>query len=86
MKGKKIVFVSMSCDEDKAVWEKYVKEQRLSGVQLWMGKGKDMKDFYQIQSVPRFILLDKKGDIVDAFMTRPSDEKTKETLIKLKGI
>ncbi len=86
MKGKKIVFVSMSCDEDKAVWEKYVKEQRLSGVQLWMGKGKDMKDFYQIQSVPRFILLDKKGDIVDAFMTRPSDKKTKETLIKLKGI
>lgn len=86
MKGKKIVFVSISCDENKAEWEKYVKEQRLGGVQLCMGKGKEMKDFYQIQSIPRFILLDKKGNIVDAYMTRPSDEKTKRTLMKLKGI
>ena len=86
MKGKKIVFVSISCDENKAKWEKYVKEQCLGGVQLYMGKGKDMKDFYQIQSIPRFILLDKKGNIVNAYMTRPSDEKTKKTLIKLKGI
>ena len=51
-----------------------------------MGKGKDVKNFYQIEAIPRFILLDKKGNIVDAYMTRPSDEKTKKTLIKLKGI
>ena len=86
MKGKKIVFVSISCDENKAEWEKYVKKQCLGGVQLYMGKGKDMKNFYQIEAIPRFILLDKKGNIVDAYMTRPSDEKTKKTLIKLKGI
>lgn len=45
-----------------------------------------MMSFYVVESIPRFILLDKKGRIVDAFMTRPSNEKTKETLMKLKGI
>ena len=34
MHGKKIVFVSISCDKDKAAWEKMVKEQGLGGVQL----------------------------------------------------
>lgn len=85
-RGKKIVFMSISCDTDKAAWEKYVKEEQLGGLQLWMGKGKDMKDFYDIQTIPRFILLDRKGNIVDAWMTRPSDKKTKETLLNLKGI
>ena len=63
-----------------------MKEEQLGGLQLWMGKGKDMKDFYGIQTIPRFILLDRKGNIVDAWMTRPSDKKTKETLLNLKGI
>ncbi len=86
MKGKKIVFMSISCDTDKAAWEKYVKEQQLGGIQLWMGNGKDIKDFYGVRTIPRFILLDRKGNIIDANMTRPSDEKTKTTLLKLKGI
>ena len=34
MHGKKIVFVSISCDKDKAAWEKMVKEKGLEGVQL----------------------------------------------------
>lgn len=87
MKGKKIVFVSLSTDQNKAVWEKFVKENDMDGIQLFAGdKGKEMMSFYVVESIPRFILLDKKGRIVDAFMTRPSNEKTKETLMKLKGI
>ena len=37
MHGKKIVFVSISCDKDKAAWEKMVKEKGLEGVQLHNG-------------------------------------------------
>ena len=66
---------------------KFVKENDMDGIQLFAGdKGKEMMSFYVVESIPRFILLDKKGRIVDAFMTRPSNEKTKETLMKLKGI
>lgn len=86
MKGRKIVFVGMSFDENKAVWEKFVRENEMTGIQLHLGKGKEMKDFYRIQGIPRFILLDKKGNIVNADMTRPSQQETKETLMALKGI
>ena len=87
MKGKKIVFVGMSTDTDKKKWETFVEKNGLGGIQLFQGKkGGEFKRFYMIDYIPRFILLDKKGRIVDAFMTRPSDEKTKEKLIKLKGI
>lgn len=43
--------MSISCDTDKAAWEKYMKEEQLGGLQLWMGKGKDMKDLYGIQTI-----------------------------------
>lgn len=87
MKGKKIVFVSLSADRDKAAWKKFVKENEMAGIQLFAGEaGKEMMSFYVVESIPRFILLDKKGRIIDAFITRPSNEKTKEVLMKLRGI
>ncbi|WP_303326822.1 TlpA family protein disulfide reductase [Butyricimonas paravirosa] len=86
MKRKKIVFVSISIDENKKEWKTFVEMEKLGGIQLYAGKVKDLVSFYGIDAIPRFILLDKKGNIVNAFMTRPSDKKTKETLMILKGI
>lgn len=87
MEGKKIVFVGISSDSNQQAWEKFVKEKEMGGIQLFMGKKKqEMMHFFLINSIPRFILLDKKGRIVEAYMSRPSDEKTKESLLKLKGI
>ncbi len=41
MHGKKIVFVSISCDKDKAAWEKMVKETRFgrSSITQWRRSG-----------------------------------------------
>ena len=41
---------------------------------------------YGVKAIPRFILLDKKGRVIDPDMTRPSDPETDETLRALKGI
>lgn len=84
--GKKIVFVSMSVDENRSVWQKFVKEREMGGVQLNAEGNETFMEAYRIKGIPRFILLDKKGKIVDADMTRPSDPKTLERLLKLKGI
>ena len=70
----------------KKEWKTFVEMEKLGGIQLYAGKVKDLVSFYGIDAIPRFILLDKKGNIVNAFMTRPSDKKTKETLMILKGI
>ena len=86
MKGKNIVFVSISVDKDKAAWEKMVKEQQLGGIQLHTGGDRGLLNAYEIKGIPRFILLDKEGKIVNPNMSRPSSTTTLGTLNALKGI
>lgn len=86
MAKKKIVFVSLSCDENHGKWVKMVKKDKLKGVQLCMGKDMTFRQVYGITSIPRFILLDKEGKIVNAMMTPPSDPQTVKTLLALPGI
>lgn len=85
-KGKNIHFVSLSCDQDKAAWEKMVKEDKLGGIQLHNGGDNAFMDSFMIRGIPRFILLDREGKIYAADMSRPSNPKTVETLNGLEGI
>ena len=85
--GKDIVFVSVSMDKPKLnnKWKQFVKDQKLTGVQLFSTnafKTKLAKD-YKINSIPRFILFDKEGKIIDGDAKRPSDPKLKKQLIKI---
>lgn len=79
-KGMNIAFVSLSCDRDKAKWEKMVKDDQLGGIQLWGDEDNDFLRKYRAQAIPRFIFLDPNGRIVNPDMTRPSDPKTMEAL------
>ncbi|MEG1950654.1 MAG: TlpA disulfide reductase family protein [Odoribacter sp.] len=85
-KAKNINFVSISCDQDKAAWEKKVKDDKLEGIQLHNGGNNEFMDAYMVTGIPRFILLDREGKIVSADMSRPSESKTVETLNALEGI
>lgn len=85
-KGKNIHFVSISCDQDKAAWEKMVKEDKLGGIQLHNGGDNEFMDFYMINGIPRFILLDREGKIVAANAPRPSNPETVKLFNSLKGI
>lgn len=84
--GKNIEFLSLSVDHDKAKWEAKVKSGDLSGVQLLIGRGSSFQRAYNIDGIPRFILLDKEGKIVNNEMTRPSSEDTERILNALEGI
>ena len=81
--GKNIVFVSISTDRDRKVWEKLVKTEELEGVQLYGGKGNSFIEAFVVRNIPRFILLDREGKIIEADMTRPSDPRTIEVLDSL---
>lgn len=78
--GMNIAFVSISCDRDKAKWSAMVKDQELTGIQLWGDEDNDFLSKYRVQSIPRFIFLDPNGRIVNPDMTRPSDPKTIEAI------
>jgi len=76
-KGKNIAFVSLSVDtaKDHDKWKKMVEEKSLGGIQVFADKDwkSDFVQAYGINSIPRFILVDPKGNVVDADAKRPSD-------------
>lgn len=84
---KNIEFVSISVDKPEAheTWAKMVKEESLGGIQLFADNNFEsefIKD-YGINAIPRFILLDPEGNIVDSDASRPSDPKLKELFNEL---
>ncbi len=85
-KDRNIHFVSISCDRDKTNWEKMVKKEKLGGIQLHNGGDNSFLDFYMITGIPRFILLDREGKIIDTNATRPSNPETAKTFDTLEGI
>ncbi|MDA9335138.1 TlpA family protein disulfide reductase [Flavobacteriaceae bacterium] len=83
---RNIEFVSISVDDDRrsgtmekanADWKKMVAEKELTGVQLFTGTGwnADFIQDYKVSGIPRFILIDPNGNIVDADAPRPSSKK-----------
>lgn len=80
-KGKNIEFVSISVDNvdgrrgSRESWLQMVEKDQLGGVQLFADKdfnSQFIRD-YNINSIPRFILVDPNGNIVDPNAIRPSD-------------
>jgi thiol-disulfide isomerase/thioredoxin len=83
--NKNIEFVSISVDKNKEAWKKMVKDKKLGGIQLHYGNNNDLSEAYEVTGIPRFILLDNKGNIVDPNAPRPSSPKLIE-LLKEQGI
>lgn len=90
-KDKNIQFLSISIDDAmrsgggdleaaKNKWRTMVKEENLVGMHLFSDKNWE-SDFirnYNIQGIPRFILIDPNGNVVDPNAPRPSSEKLVE--------
>ncbi len=77
--GKNIEFVSISIDQarDHEKWKAMVDEKKLGGIQLFADKDGEsafVKE-YEIQGIPRFILIDAEGNIIDSNAPRPSSKK-----------
>ncbi len=82
-----IVFMSVSIDKmkDKEKWLNMVEEKELSGVQLMADNDwkSSICEDYAIRGIPRFILIDKDGNILDKNAPRPSSSEIKEVLADL---
>ena len=81
-RDKNIVFVSISVDKEavKSTWKQMVADEELEGVQLFSDNSFDSEfmDAYAVNSIPRFILIDPDGKIVDQEAPRPSFKKTRD--------
>lgn len=79
---KNIKFMSISADQpkDEQKWRDMIKEKDLHGIQLLADNATEsqfLTDYY-IYGIPRFILIDPKGNIVSYDAPRPSEERLKE--------
>lgn len=74
--GKNIEFVSISVDvmANKERWNKFVIDNKLGGIQLLADNDfkSDFVQGYKINAIPRFILINPEGKIVNADAPRPS--------------
>lgn len=82
MKGEDVVFIGVSLDEDKNLekWKKFIVDEQLPGIQLFAGGWSKIAKDYKITGIPRFMVFDRKGNVVEANSPRPSDPNLKALL------
>ena len=68
--------------KDEAKWRAMIKDKKMGGVQLLADKDYEsqfVQDYF-IMGIPRFILIDPAGKIINYDAPRPSEEKLKTIL------
>jgi thiol-disulfide isomerase/thioredoxin len=82
---RKVAFVAVSFDRTKEAWEKYVKENEMTGVQLFETaprKESEVNTAYHVKWIPSLYLIDEQGKV--ALSTVVLDKVAKALDIKLK--
>ncbi|MEM6800317.1 MAG: TlpA disulfide reductase family protein [Bacteroidota bacterium] len=87
--NEEIVFLGVSIDQQAAKdkWLKMIADKGIGGVQLLADKdwkSSIVKD-YLIEGIPKYVLVDKEGNILDREAPRPSNPELKEILEDLVG-
>ncbi|MEA5428785.1 TlpA family protein disulfide reductase [Arcicella lustrica] len=85
---KEVVFLYISIDEEEENWRKGMKDLQIENQRNVHSKGgweSGAAKFFKLESIPRYMLMDKKGNIVDSDAKRPSDPKILSDILKLIG-
>jgi len=82
---KQVVFLYISIDNTEQVWKNAVKQFGLEGFHAFSAGGWRSKatQYFKINSIPRYMLIDKKGNIVKANARRPSQPEALEDILNL---
>ncbi|RBL88991.1 TlpA family protein disulfide reductase [Chitinophaga flava] len=79
MHDQDVTFLSVSVDEakDHQKWKNFVKKEELGGIQLFASGWSDITRIYNINGIPRFMVFDRKGNIVSTDSPPPSSKELK---------
>ncbi len=83
---KNVVFLYISIDKTEEIWKKAIEQNGLGDFKNGLVPGdwgSEIVKYFQINSIPRYMLIDKKGKIVDFNAKRPSDDAVYDDIIKL---
>lgn len=85
-----IVFVSISIDSKKKEWmDLGVNKHLPPGLQLWAGEAGGSSEFaqqYFIRYVPKYILIDKEGKLINYNLESPSDPQSRKSIEEALGM
>lgn len=72
--GKDIVFIGIGMDKDDPLWLKRIEQFHMGGIQLRSeSREHPFLRHFKVFGIPRFVLLDKEGKIIDAYAKEPDD-------------
>jgi len=80
---KQIVFLYISIDANLDAWKKGIQDNGIQGVNVispgnWKSK---VCSYFQINGIPRYMIMNKKGEIVEFNAKRPSDSSVIDDLV-----
>jgi thiol-disulfide isomerase/thioredoxin len=81
---KNLVFLYISIDQDEAAWKKAIETLGIEGEHGYSNaKWQDGAGaYFGVTSIPRYMIIDKKGQIVEKNAKRPSAPEIKDDLLK----
>ncbi len=74
LEGKDVVFLYISSDQDATKWENMIKELQITG-EHYLTSTKVHQEYnklLQVKYIPRYVLIDREGNIVNPSAPRPS--------------
>ncbi|WP_281613931.1 TlpA family protein disulfide reductase [Flammeovirga sp. SubArs3] len=78
---EKINFITLSVDRDQQMWKNYVENNDLEiDDNVWTSNVDKFYSGYKIFGLPRFILINQEGNIIDAFAPAPASTQLEELI------
>ena len=73
--GKDVAFVYLSTDKNGTSWTKMIDQMQLTGDHYRASPAlkQEIVDRFNLQYIPRYVLINKKGKVADNNAKRPSD-------------
>ena len=86
VQGKDVVFVYLAFKDQESSWKKAVEQEGLSEVPdnflITNPKNSKILEKLKLELIPRYIIFDKQGNIVEVNAPRPSDQQAATTIDK----
>lgn len=75
-----VAFVSLSVDQDKNAWRIATQDKSKRVLQLWATNAGELNEYLGIEYIPRFMLIDPRGKIVNVQLPFPSDPEFEQII------
>ncbi|MCK4664857.1 MAG: TlpA family protein disulfide reductase [Bacteroidales bacterium] len=76
-KDKYVVFLFFSTDKDSVAWKQMIKILQITGDHYRLNKAarKEIDSLFNVRFIPRYVIIDKNGKVIDDKAKRPSNEE-----------